>query len=102
VVGQEILAQKLVVEYEDHRRIIIGPDDVLRVEPARIRQAQADERTGPKSGRSHRDGIEDQPLQGIDADDGSIDEAKPETPAEDGYDLGPDRGDRRGGRLIGP
>ena len=54
VVGQEILAQKLVVEYEDHRRIIIGPDDVLSIEPAGSRHARADERTGPKSGRSRR------------------------------------------------
>jgi cell fate regulator YaaT (PSP1 superfamily) len=106
VVGQEILAQKLVVEYEDHRRIIVGPDDVLSVEPARIRQAQADERTGPTSGRSHRDGLEDQSLQGIESDhaawsdDGSIDEAEPETQAEDGNDLGPDRRDRRGGRSA--
>ena len=103
VVAQEILAQKLVVEFEDQRRIIIGPDDVLSVEPARSRQTRADERTGPKSGRSHRDGLEDQSLQGIESDhaawsdDGSIDEAEPETQAEDGNDLGPDRRDRRGG-----
>ncbi|HMF37413.1 MAG TPA: regulatory iron-sulfur-containing complex subunit RicT [Isosphaeraceae bacterium] len=103
VVGQEILAQKLVVEFEHHRRIIIGPNDVLSVEPARNRQAQAHERTGPKSGRSHPDGLEDQSLQGIDSDhaawsdDGSIDDAEPETQAEDDNDLGPDRRDRRGG-----
>ncbi len=103
MVGQEILAQKLVLEFEDHRRIIIGPDDVLSVEPPRSRQARAGERTGPKSSRSHPDGLEDQSLQGIDADhatwsdDGSSDEAEPETQAEDGNDLGPDRRDRRGG-----
>ncbi|MGO9813973.1 MAG: stage 0 sporulation family protein [Isosphaeraceae bacterium] len=103
VVGQEILAQKLVLEFEDHRRIIIGAGDVLSVEPPRSRQAHAGEPTGPKSGRSHRDGLEDQFLQelaGADAawsHDGSIDEAEPETQAEDDNDLGPNRRDRRGG-----
>ncbi len=38
VVGQEILTQKLVVEYEDQRRIIIGLDDVLSVERNRTRE----------------------------------------------------------------
>lgn len=33
VVAQDVLAQKLVVEYEDGRRIIIGAADVLAVEP---------------------------------------------------------------------
>jgi cell fate regulator YaaT (PSP1 superfamily) len=37
VVGQEILAQKLVVEYEDHRRVIVGRDDLLHVEPPKGR-----------------------------------------------------------------
>ena len=103
VVGQEILAQKLVLEFEDHRRIIIGPADVLSVEPPRSRQAHAGEPTGPKSRRSHPDGLEDQLLQGIDgdhaawSDDGSSDESEPETQVEDDNDLGPDRRDRRGG-----
>ncbi len=103
VVGQEILAQKLVLEFEDHRRIIIGPADVLSVEPPRSRQARAGGPTGPKSDRSHPDGLEDQFLRGIDADraawsdDGSSDEVEPETPAEDDNDLGPERRDRRGG-----
>ena len=51
VVGQEILAQKLVIEYEDSRRIIIGPDDVLSIEPSRNRQPPAEERSDVKSGR---------------------------------------------------
>ena len=68
VVGQEILAQKLVVEYEDHRRIIIGPDDVLSVEPARNRQPQTDERAGSKSGRAHRHGLEDHSLAETESD----------------------------------
>jgi len=103
VVGQEILAQKLVVEFEDHRRIIIGPDDLLSVEPPRSQQARAGERTGLKSGQSHLDGLEDESPQGNDADhaawseDEAIDEAEPETQADDGNDLGSDRRDRRGG-----
>jgi cell fate regulator YaaT (PSP1 superfamily) len=32
VIAQEILAQKLVVEFEDQRRIIVGPNDVQSVE----------------------------------------------------------------------
>jgi hypothetical protein len=103
VVGQEILAQKLVVEFEDHRRIIIGPDDVLSVETPRGRQAPASERSGPRRGRSHPDGLEDESLHGIDADptawseNGLIDEAEPEPKADDGNDLGHGRRDRRGG-----
>ncbi len=37
VVGQEILAQKLVVEFDDQRRVIVGLVDVLDVEPSRGR-----------------------------------------------------------------
>lgn len=37
VVAQEILAQKLVVEFEDHRRVIVGRDDLLHVDPPRGR-----------------------------------------------------------------
>ena len=33
VVAQEILAQKLVVEFDDHRRIIVGNDDVRKAAP---------------------------------------------------------------------
>jgi cell fate regulator YaaT (PSP1 superfamily) len=32
VLALEVLAQKLVVEFEDHRRIVVGPDDILGVE----------------------------------------------------------------------
>jgi len=35
--AQDILAQKLVVEYEDGRRIIVGRDDLLEIEPPRGR-----------------------------------------------------------------
>ena len=35
IVAQEILVQKLVVEFEDHRRIIVGRDDILSFEPPR-------------------------------------------------------------------
>jgi cell fate regulator YaaT (PSP1 superfamily) len=37
IVGQEILAQKLVVELEDHRRVIVGLGDLRHVEPPRGR-----------------------------------------------------------------
>ena len=46
VVAQEILAEKLVVEFDDHRRIIVGRDDILSVEPPKGRlaaQAEDDE-----------------------------------------------------------
>jgi cell fate regulator YaaT (PSP1 superfamily) len=33
IVGQELLAQKVVVEFEDHRRVIVGHDDLLQIEP---------------------------------------------------------------------
>jgi cell fate regulator YaaT (PSP1 superfamily) len=37
VTAQDVLAGKLIVEYEDGRRIIVGRDDVLDVEPPRGR-----------------------------------------------------------------
>jgi cell fate regulator YaaT (PSP1 superfamily) len=33
VVAQEILTQKLVVEFEDHRRVLVGVDDILSAQP---------------------------------------------------------------------
>jgi cell fate regulator YaaT (PSP1 superfamily) len=43
VVAQDILVQKLVVEFEDHRRIIVGRDDILSAEPPKGRiVAQSD------------------------------------------------------------
>jgi len=42
VVAQEILAQKLVVEYEDRRRIIVGCDEIQSAEPPRGRASFAD------------------------------------------------------------
>ena len=103
VVGQEILAQKLVVEYEDNRRIIISPDDVLSIESAGRRQPQAEERAGPKGGRFDLQGLEDQALPEIVSghvawtDNESRDEAKPDVPVRNGSGLGPDRKDPRGG-----
>jgi cell fate regulator YaaT (PSP1 superfamily) len=41
VVAHEILAQKLVVEYDDRRRIIIGRDDVRTVEPPKARSGDS-------------------------------------------------------------
>ena len=37
VVAQEILVQKLVVEFEDQRRVIVGRDDILSAEPPKGR-----------------------------------------------------------------
>jgi cell fate regulator YaaT (PSP1 superfamily) len=47
VVAQEILAQKLVVEFEDRGRVIIGQGDILGVEPAKGQN-------GAHPARSHR------------------------------------------------
>jgi cell fate regulator YaaT (PSP1 superfamily) len=46
VVAQEILAQKLVVEFEDHRRIIVDRHDILTAVPPKgriVAQADSDE-----------------------------------------------------------
>jgi cell fate regulator YaaT (PSP1 superfamily) len=40
VLAQEILAQKVVVELEDHRRIVVGKDEILGVEKSKERLAQ--------------------------------------------------------------
>jgi cell fate regulator YaaT (PSP1 superfamily) len=39
VVAHEILVQKLVVEFDDHRRIIVGLDDITSAEPPKGRKA---------------------------------------------------------------
>jgi cell fate regulator YaaT (PSP1 superfamily) len=41
VVAHEILAQKLVIELEDHRRIIVGTDDITSVTPPPGKAARA-------------------------------------------------------------
>ncbi len=41
VVAQEILAQKLVVEFDDHRRTIVAPSEITSVELPRGRAARA-------------------------------------------------------------
>jgi cell fate regulator YaaT (PSP1 superfamily) len=46
VVAQEILARKLVVEYDDHRRIIIGHEEIDHFEPPRGRSASPEDRSG--------------------------------------------------------
>jgi cell fate regulator YaaT (PSP1 superfamily) len=42
VVAQEILAQKLVVEYDDRRRIIVGCDEIQSTQPPRSRSSSTD------------------------------------------------------------
>jgi cell fate regulator YaaT (PSP1 superfamily) len=67
VVAQEILARKLVVEYDDRRRIIIGHDDVSSYDPPRGRSSAAPDPPGrlpndhSGSGREHEydDRVED-------------------------------------------
>jgi cell fate regulator YaaT (PSP1 superfamily) len=43
VLAQEILARKVVIELEDLRRIVAGPDDILGVEKSRFRPSTQDE-----------------------------------------------------------
>jgi hypothetical protein len=52
VLGHEILAQQLLVQTEDNRRILVGMDSVLAV----TRKATAHQE---KSGRRNRDDIPD-------------------------------------------
>jgi cell fate regulator YaaT (PSP1 superfamily) len=40
VLAQEILARKVVVEFDDHRRIVVGLDDIVGVEKSKLRPAQ--------------------------------------------------------------
>ncbi len=49
VLAQEVLAGKVVVEFEDHRRIVVGRDEVLGVEKSRRRPArdEDDDRAEP-------------------------------------------------------
>ena len=37
VIALEVLASKVVVEFEDHRRIVVGPDEILGVEKSKSR-----------------------------------------------------------------
>ena len=40
VLAQEVLAQKVVVELDDHRRIVVGKDEILGVEKSKFRPSQ--------------------------------------------------------------
>jgi cell fate regulator YaaT (PSP1 superfamily) len=40
VLAQEVLAGKVVVELEDHRRIVVGKDEILGVEKSKLRPTQ--------------------------------------------------------------
>ncbi|APW63574.1 PSP1 domain-containing protein [Paludisphaera borealis] len=60
IMAQDILAQKLIVEYDDGRRIIIGRDDVLDVEPPRGRPPRSSSSSrGEGNGRSDPESIFD-------------------------------------------
>jgi cell fate regulator YaaT (PSP1 superfamily) len=58
IMAQDILAQKLVVEYDDGRRIIIGREDVLDVEPPRSRPPRPSPGSGPGGRANGRKGPE--------------------------------------------
>jgi cell fate regulator YaaT (PSP1 superfamily) len=49
VIALEVLAQKLVVEFDDRRRIVVGPDEILGVETSKNRQVkdEDDDRAEP-------------------------------------------------------
>jgi cell fate regulator YaaT (PSP1 superfamily) len=55
IVGQEVLAQKVVVEFEDRRRVIVGRDDLLHVEPPRGRGPGFAGRNGSATGSAGPD-----------------------------------------------
>jgi cell fate regulator YaaT (PSP1 superfamily) len=61
IVGHEILAQKVVVEFEDHRRVIVGRDDLLLVEPPRGRGPGSTDRllSGSSATALELDNLED-------------------------------------------
>ena len=75
IVGQEILAQKVVVEFEDRRRVIVGLDDLLHVEPPRGRGPESATHEGSRPGSAGRD------LENPEDDDDPTD---PRTPTEHG------------------
>jgi len=59
IVGQDILAQKLVVEFDDHRRIMVGRDDVLSFEAPKgrmVAQAESDDSDDSPFGDHDDDG----------------------------------------------
>jgi hypothetical protein len=84
VVAQEILARKLVVEYDDRRRIIIGHDDVSSYDPPHGRFTAAPDLPGrfpyDHSGAGHEHEYEDRAEDQSGHDDrpryGSFDEPR--------------------------
>ncbi len=58
VVAQEILAQKLVVEFEERRRITVGLGDVLEVIPPRARPSGPAARTARERGTGIDDDLD--------------------------------------------
>ncbi len=46
VFALEVLARKLVVEFDDRRRIVIGPDEILGVEKSKSRNADENDDSG--------------------------------------------------------
>src|SRR5262249_37868034 len=67
IVGHEILAQKVVVEFEDRRRVIVGRDDLLHIEPPRGREH------GPTARRAKEAGAAGLDLDELEEDDDPTD-----------------------------
>jgi cell fate regulator YaaT (PSP1 superfamily) len=60
VVAQEVLAGKLVVEFDDRRRIIIGPETILSWQPPPRGRAKGDSHSGPNDDRADRSPFDDE------------------------------------------
>jgi cell fate regulator YaaT (PSP1 superfamily) len=103
VVAQEILVQKLVIEYEDRRRIIVGRDELLTVEPPRARPADPRQRDTSRSGgtagprrRPIREG-DVEPSAGAWPDLDALEDAESFLLDEEGRDFDPPEDDRKRG-----
>jgi cell fate regulator YaaT (PSP1 superfamily) len=74
IVGHEILAQKVVVEFEDRRRVIVGRDDLLHIEPPRGREH------GPTAREASTAGAADPEQDDPEVDDSPTDPRSPTRP----------------------
>jgi cell fate regulator YaaT (PSP1 superfamily) len=73
VVAHEILAQKLLVEFEDERRIIVGADDIQSAELPKNKRGALPDAAGENIALADLDQTDDDPHQGFEeAGDGSL------------------------------
>ena len=92
VVAQEILAQKLVVEFDDERRMIVGPGDILSAQPPRGRKAPLHDSDEADDSRfERREDFHSDPLAGsFRTETESAERSDPDFPSiRDGADGGP-------------